>query len=131
IAIDREGNLFIADSQNYLIREAAPKPAAVVDSESSGSTAATFIQPPGEPVEANSNRVIPDLSVSRLNVGSSFPWPLAPQDHWHEVAGVVGEARGARGGIALDHIHSGLDVRGNQGEPVLSVLNEKVSAPIA
>jgi hypothetical protein len=64
-------------------------------------------------------------------VGQTFPWPIQPQNQWHEVAGVVGEARGAPGGVALDHIHSGLDVRGNQGEPVLSVMDEKVSAPIA
>src|SRR5262249_12083590 len=45
--------------------------------------------------------------------------------------GVVGEARGASGGVALDHLHSGLDIRGAMGEPVRSVLDEKVSGPIA
>ena len=60
-----------------------------------------------------------------------FPWPLNPQNGWHEVTGVVGEARGAPGGIALHHLHSGLDIRGNVGDPVLSVIDEKVSRPIA
>lgn len=129
IAIDREGNLFVADSQNYLIREIAPTPSENAEPKSSDTT--IFVQPPVEPVEANLNRVIPGLTASRLNVGPSFPWPLAPQNQWHEVAGVVGEARGAPGGIALDHLHSGLDVRGNQGEPVLSVMDEKISSPIA
>jgi hypothetical protein len=55
---------------------------------------------------------------------------LYPQGSWHEIAGVLGEARGAAGGIALDHLHAGLDVHGKAGEPALSVYDEKVSAPI-
>jgi hypothetical protein len=74
---------------------------------------------------------LPALEKSVLGVGETFPWPLVPQDQWHEVAGVVGEARGAPGGIALDHIHSGLDIHGGAGLPVLSVYDEKVSSPIA
>jgi hypothetical protein len=56
---------------------------------------------------------------------------LYPQGSWHEIAGVVGEARGAAGGIALDHIHSGLDIHGTAGEAALAVYDEKVSSPIA
>jgi sugar lactone lactonase YvrE len=128
IAIDREGNLFVADSQNYLIRHIEPKGPKAVVSDAADVPAAVFVQPPSE---AHSRDVIPDLSASGLNAGQTFPWPIQPQNQWHEIAGVVGEARGAPGGVALDHIHSGLDVRGNQGESVLSVMNEKVSAPIA
>lgn len=131
IAVDREGNLFIADSQNYLVREIAPKPSESDDVGAIEKTRMVFVQPPAEPVEANPSRVVPDLSASRLNAAPSFPWPLAPQNQWHEVTGIIGEARGAPGGVALDHIHSGLDVRGNQGEPVLSVIDEKVSLPVA
>ena len=125
IALDREGNLYITDSQNYLVREVrpvAPQPAAAAADPG-------FIQPSVEP--PSSRRVFPTLEKSALGVGATFPWPLVPQDQWHEVAGVVGEARGAPGGIALDHIHSGLDIRGNAGEPVLSVYDEKVGSPIA
>jgi hypothetical protein len=32
--------------------------------------------------------------------------------------------------VALHHLHSGLDIRGNVGDPVLSVVDEKVSSPI-
>lgn len=128
LAIDRGGNLFVADSQNYLVRHIAPSGPKAAVSGTTTIPAAVFVQPGSEP---ESPDVIPDLSASRLNVGQAFPWPIQPQNQWHEVAGVVGEARGAPGGVALDHIHSGLDVRGNQGEPVLSVMDEKVSAPIA
>jgi sugar lactone lactonase YvrE len=131
IAIDREGNLFVADSQNYLIREIEPKPSSTANAEHTSTAEPKFVQPPSEPIEPNSGSVIPDLSASRLNVGQTFPWPLQPQNQWHEIAGVMGEARGAPGGVALDHIHSGLDVRGNQGEAVVSVMDEKVSSPIA
>jgi hypothetical protein len=75
--------------------------------------------------------MLPQLDASVLGVGAAVPWPLQPQGEAHEVTGVIGEARGAAGGIALDHLHSGLDVRGDQGDPVLSVLDEKVSSPIA
>ncbi len=129
LAIDKGGNLFVADSQNYLIRHIEPKGSKPPVSDTVPSIpAAVFVQPGAEPMSPD---VIPDLSASMLNVGQTFPWPIQPQNQWHEVAGVVGEARGAPGGVALDHIHSGLDVRGNQGEPVLSVMDEKVSAPIA
>jgi streptogramin lyase len=131
IAIDREGNLFVADSQNYMIRHIEPKLSKTVVSDTAPIPKAAFVQPSSEPLDPNPVTVIPDLSASRLNVGQVFPWPLQPQNQWHEIAGVVGEARGASGGVALDHIHSGLDVRGNQGEPVLSVMDEKISSPIA
>jgi hypothetical protein len=44
---------------------------------------------------------------------------------------VIGEARGAPANVALDHIHSGLDIHGSAGEPALSVYDEKVTSPIA
>ena len=75
--------------------------------------------------------MIPKLNASALGVGQTFPWPLSPQGSWHEITGVAGEARGAAGGVALDHLHSGLDVRGARGDCVFSVMDEKVSSPIS
>ena len=132
VAIDRDGNLYVADSQNYLIRIVSPA-ASGGDASTGGDTGAApniFIQPPVETPAANPDAAVPHLSASLLNVGQSFPWPLNPQNQWHEVAGVVGEARGAPGNVALDHLHAGLDVRGNMGERVVAVMDEKVSQAI-
>lgn len=129
IAIDREGHLIVADTHNYLIREIAPEVGAVQPTTSGESS--LFIQPGGEADDSTAVPAIPKLDASVLNISSVFPWPLQPQGEAHEVTGVIAEARGAAGGIALDHLHSGLDVRGDQGDPVLSVLDEKVSSPIA
>lgn len=129
IAIDRDGNLFVADANNYLIRMIAPvEPTAAA---SPTSQPELFIQPAARQINSNADAVMPRLSAARLNASERFLWPLAPQDQPREVTGVVGEARGAPGGVALHHLHSGLDIRGNIGEQVLSVMDEKISSPIA
>lgn len=130
LAIDRQGVIYVADTQNYLIREIVPNVPSqdiVVD-----FFEGRFVQPlsiqesPWKP-----SLVLPKLGREELSIGQSFPWPLNPQTSWHEIAGVVGESRGAAGGVALDHIHSGLDIHGVEGEPALSVFDEKISSPIA
>ena len=73
--------------------------------------------------------VLPKLSASALGGDQTFPWPLSPQNQWHEITGVAGEARGAPG-VALDHLHSGLDIHGSAAEAALSVYDEKVSSPL-
>jgi sugar lactone lactonase YvrE len=125
IAIDREGNLYVADSANYLVREVFPFP----PQPSAPPTEPEFIQPVVD--AATPRQVFPKFERSALGIDGPFPWPLVTQDRWHEVSGVVGEARGAPGGIALDHLHSGLDIRANAGDAVLSVFDEKVTSPIA
>ncbi len=124
IAVDRGGNLYVADSQNYLIRMVWPK------FEAEELTAReVFVQPATASAKSDADSAVPRLDRVMTDI-TNFPWPLAPQQEWHEVTGVVGEARGAPGGIALAHLHSGLDIRGAQGEAALSVLDEKVSAPL-
>ncbi|HKS40849.1 MAG TPA: NHL repeat-containing protein [Blastocatellia bacterium] len=129
MAMDRESTLYVADAQNYLIRMIKP---AAPDSTNAAEKKEpdVFIQPATVTVNTNADNVIPRLNRSTAGTGQVFPWPLNPQYQWHEVAGVVGEARGAPGGIALDHLHAGLDVRGQMGEPAVSVIDEKVSALI-
>lgn len=126
IAVDRKGVLYVADSQNYLIREIVPSLVQPVGEEEE-----PFVQPAEGTAETKSKAVVPRLDAAVVGAGQSFPWPLSPQGSWHEITGVVGEARGASGGIALDHLHSGLDIRGNAGEAALSVFDEKVSSPIS
>lgn len=125
LAVDRQGVLYVADSQNYLIREIVPSLIAPPSKERGA-----FVQPSEEAAAANTEALRPKLNASVMGVGQTFPWPLSPQESWHEIAGVVGEARGEAGGVALDHLHSGLDIRGNAGEAALSVFDEKVSSPI-
>lgn len=128
IAVDRDGLLYVADTQNYLIRVIRPV-AATADTEDKEPD--LFVQPPTQSVDANVDKVIPKLKPEFLNAPTAFPWPIGPQYQWHEITGVAGEARGAPGISGLDHLHAGLDVRGNMGEHALSVIDEKVSAPIA
>jgi sugar lactone lactonase YvrE len=138
IAIDRQGVLYVADSQNYKIREVIPVPRKSglgdVSSEPLSSEPLSpppFVQPPDRPTASNPDPEIPLLNASHINPSSTFPWPLTPQNQWHEIAGVMGEARGTTGGVAVDHLHSGLDVPGREGESALNVFDEKVSSPLA
>jgi sugar lactone lactonase YvrE len=131
IAADTQGNLYIADNYNYLIRKITPVAASGV--QVTTKQAETYVQPvdPASAATDQSLPVIPKLSPALLHLQSPFPYPLQPQTAWHEIAGVVGEARGSFNGVALDHLHSGLDIAGKMGEACLSVMDEKVSAPIS
>ena len=124
ITVDRQGALYVADSQNYLIREIVPT------LESAPNENRGLLIQPSSDEDTNSQTLIPKMEPSEIGVSQPFPWPLYPQGSWHEIAGVIGEARGAAGGVALDHLHAGLDVHGKAGEPALSVYDEKVSSPI-
>jgi len=128
VALDRDGNLYVADSQNYLIRKITPVHS--LEGSHDKLSPEPFIQPPSEESNRNPDEIIPKLNASVLNITQPFPWPVQPQNQWHEVAGVVGEARGNFNGTALDHLHAGLDVRGVMGEPCLSVYDEKVTDPL-
>ncbi len=133
IAVDDDGNLYVADSQNYLIRKIMPVVARQIDVVEVANK--KFIQPvqtnesPANHDKADS--IIPKLNQEVLPINRPFPYPLSPQNRWHEFAGVVGEVRGWFNGEARDHLHSGLDVVGKMGESCLSVIDEKVSAPMS
>jgi len=55
-------------------------------------------------------------------------WPVDPLDGPHEIAGTLGEARGGDGG---ERFHAGIDVRIEEGTPVVAVRDGVVSAPMA
>jgi len=58
-------------------------------------------------------------------------WPLRPQDGWHEVVGTLGEVRGNYQRENRDHLHGGLDIRGDVGQEVLAIADGKISSPYA
>ena len=112
VTIDRRGNLYVADSGNYLLRKLS---AIAGDGHSS----------------PNASEPLPRLTSQTLGEQSML-WPLTPQQSPHEVIATVGEVRGSFDSKdSRDHLHSGLDVAGAYGEVVRAVHAEKVVSPIA
>lgn len=110
IAPSKDGppKLYVADSGNLLIRK--------LDPTTTTSTATI--------VESG-----PKLTKETLQQ-QSLLWPIGPQDQPHEVVATVGEVRGSfDSDDSRHHLHSGLDVFGGYGEPVLAVRSEKVTSP--
>jgi sugar lactone lactonase YvrE len=110
VAIDRSGDLYLADSGDYLVRKLS---AAAV------------------PAPTGPNEQLPRLTSQTLSE-ESLLWPLLPQHKPHEVIATVGEVRGSFNSTdSRDHLHSGLDVGGAFGEVVRAIRSEKVTGPLA
>jgi DNA-binding beta-propeller fold protein YncE len=146
IAVDKSGALYVADSANYLVRRltaaAQQDASAASNSQTSGATAtpddastrnahasqggaANDAAPPVDQGDA-----VPRLSAAALGI-KSLPWPLDPQDKWHEVAATLGEVRGSYDTTdSRHHLHSGIDIFGTYGQTVRAVLDEKVESPL-
>jgi sugar lactone lactonase YvrE len=106
---NKPAELYVADSGNYLIRK--------LDQTAGLSTA--------RPINAT-----PLLTRETLGQ-QSLLWPLAPQEHPHEVVATIGEVRGSFDSAdSRHHLHSGLDVFGGYGDVVRAVRSEKVTSPI-
>jgi sugar lactone lactonase YvrE len=132
IALAPDGSLVVSDSANYLVRRVSPSQqiegAKASPSNETHTTSTEAPIPSGE-ARPSSIEVLPRIPVEEL--GDSFPWPLDPQDKWHEVAATMGEVRGAYGtDDSRDHLHSGLDVFGVYGQTVRAVREEKVTSPM-
>ncbi|HEX8556748.1 MAG TPA: hypothetical protein VF668_01525, partial [Pyrinomonadaceae bacterium] len=128
VALARDGSLVVADAANYLVRRVAPaderEEEKADDDASSGETRAG-----AAPVTFPQNETLPRVDVAGL--GAPFPWPLDPQDGWHEMAATMGEVRGSYGtDDSRHHLHSGVDVFGVYGQTVRAVRDEKVSSPL-
>ncbi|MDO7843892.1 hypothetical protein [Sphingomonas immobilis] len=106
LALDRAGALYVADSSNHAVRKIGPRQST---------------PPPGPALRTD------PPALTRLK---DFPWPVAPQHAWHEVVGTLGEVRGNYQGESRDHLHAGLDIRADVGQPVLAVADEKVADPL-
>jgi sugar lactone lactonase YvrE len=106
LAINAAGALYVADATSYRIHKISPLPAGASPAPAPVGPAAD------QPLPATAGR-----------------WPLRPQDGWHEVVGTLGEVRGNYQGENRDHLHSGLDIRGDVGAEVLAIADAKVSSP--
>lgn len=108
LALDRTGALYVADASRYAVRKLSPRSADAASPE-------------------------PDLPVAppALVRASTIPWPVAPQNSWHEVVGDLGEVRGNYQGESRDHLHAGLDIAGNVGATVLAIADEKIADPLS
>ncbi len=107
LALDASGALHVADAASYRVYRIAPLP------EGSGLPVSVAVGPAPE-------NPLPDTGGR---------WPLRPQDGWHEVVGTLGEVRGNYRNESRDHLHSGLDIRGDVGAEVLAIADGKVSSP--
>ncbi|HEX7957114.1 MAG TPA: hypothetical protein VF508_09235, partial [Pyrinomonadaceae bacterium] len=117
LALAPDGSLVVADAANYLLRRVSPS-----DSDSGKKTAT--------PADTTPAGALPRIDVESL--GAPFPWPLDPQDSWHELVGTMGEVRGSYDtNDSRHHLHSGVDVFGVYGQTVRAVREEKVSGPLA
>lgn len=115
IAVDRSGALFVADSANYLVRKL---------------TASESVTTAANGAAVDDGEALPRLSADALGI-KSLPWPLDPQDRWHEVAATMGEVRGSYDtSDSRHHLHSGIDIFGTYGQTVRAVLDEKVESPL-
>jgi sugar lactone lactonase YvrE len=110
VAIDRSGDLYLADSGDYLVRK---------------------LSAAAGPATTGPNEQLPRLTSQTLGE-ESLLWPLLPQHTPHEVIATVGEVRGSFNSTdSRDHLHSGLDVGGAFGEVVRAIRSEKVTGPLA
>jgi sugar lactone lactonase YvrE len=108
IATTAPGRLAVADSGNALIRLVAAR-------------SRLELRTPGRP------HINPRFDVEAF-ASSPLLWPVSPMDGPHEVAGTMGEARGGEG---TERFHAGVDVRVEEGTPVLAVRDGAVLSPIS
>jgi sugar lactone lactonase YvrE len=122
LTIAQNGDLYVADSGNYLIRKLSRDPGAT--GETNGSNAM-------DPLQTPPAKLIPTLNAETLHQ-QDLLWPFSPQESPHEVVATMGEVRGSYDSTdGRDHLHSGLDIFGPYGEVARAVRTEKVSSPIS
>ncbi|HEY0427528.1 MAG TPA: hypothetical protein VGC76_06955 [Pyrinomonadaceae bacterium] len=111
LAVDENGNLFVADAENQVLR--------VFTGEDLGKEIS---------VEEKEKLKVPAENFRTL---AAPRWPYNPPDKKREIAGTLGELRGD---VVLDEdiwFHNGLDVVGGYGETARFVRTEKVLHPFS
>ncbi|PPT36588.1 gluconolaconase [Xanthomonas arboricola] len=106
IAVDAQGAVYVSDAGSARVHRLVPATAA----------------------SANAAPVVGPAATQPLPV-TQGRWPLQPQAGWHEVVGTLGEVRGNYQGLSRDHLHAGLDIRGDVGQTVYAIADAKVSSP--
>lgn len=111
LAFDDDGQMFVADSENRLVRRFTHDKAA--------------------------NEITADQINALRDTPEAFRllqpprWPYDPPDAVRDIAGTLGELRGEVGGKEQLRFHNGLDIAGAYGETARFIRDEKVLAPIA
>lgn len=113
LALDPAGVLYLADAGSYRLHKLLPQ------ARSAAAQASRLLDGAIGPAA--------DIALPE----TAKRWPLAPQQAWHEVVGTPGEVRGNYRGESRDHLHEGLDVRGDAGSEVLAMADAKVSSPLS
>ncbi|MBB4133186.1 NHL repeat-containing protein [Xanthomonas sp. 3075] len=108
IAVDARGAVYVSDAGSARVHRLVPATAA----------------------NANATPVVGPADAQPLPV-TQGRWPLQPQTGWHEVVGTLGEVRGNYQGLSRDHLHAGLDIRGDVGQTVFAIADAKVASPSA
>ncbi|MET0626108.1 MAG: NHL repeat-containing protein [Pyrinomonadaceae bacterium] len=131
LALAEDGSLVVADAAHYLVRHVVSARAPGDEARKRGGLLSSDDEREGvAPAIPAREGVLPRIDVASL--GAPFPWPLDPQDRWHEMAATMGEVRGSYGtDDSRHHLHSGVDVFGVYGQTVRAVREEKVSSPLA
>jgi streptogramin lyase len=106
IAANGVGRVVVADAGNSLVRLVS-------------APSRLDVRLPAPPHAA------PRFDAERFN-WQPLLWPIAPMDGPHEIAGTLGEARGGDG---AERFHAGVDVRTDEGTPVLAVRDGVVASP--
>ncbi|NNF00671.1 MAG: hypothetical protein HKN25_16770, partial [Pyrinomonadaceae bacterium] len=112
LAIDKRGNLFVADSDNQLVR--------VFTGQELGKRV----------LETEFDNV--QVQAKEFRKMSPPRWTYDPPDNRREIAGTLGEIRGEIDGEdSQAWFHNGLDIVGGYGEIARFIRNEKVLRPKA
>jgi hypothetical protein len=107
LAVAAPGTLIVADQGNALVRIIA-------------DPSLLPVRPPASP------RINPRFDADEF-ARRPLLWPVEPMEGPHEVAGTLGEVRGGEGS---ERFHSGIDVRAEEGTPVLAVRDGAVASPV-
>lgn len=159
VATAAGGEVYVADERGRIVELSASGASRVVAGSSPGfadgsAEDARFRRPSGIAVAGPGRLVVADTgnALVRLVVAASqlefrpppppgidprfdagafgrqpLLWPVPPMHGPHEIAGTMGEARGTD----AERLHSGVDVRIEEGTPVLAVRPGVVSSPVS